>query len=232
MVDARAFNPDRQAFEKFLRPGDGGGRHPGQACHLHAPGPSGPSCFEAMQEDDLFPPFAHQHVQVLDPASGVGQISQFVVVGGEQGASAQVGQVFRDRPREGQPIKGAGAAANFIQHHQRVRRGGVQNGRRFGHFHHERGATGVQFIARPDSSEDAVASADRGRGRRHIRPSMGQEGEQGRRSNGRAFAGHVGARDQCQSGFTATEFDINRHEFRAQQSIQHRMARASQIALR
>ena len=171
-------------------------------------------------------------MQVLHSAPGVGQISQFVVVGGEQGASAQVGQVFRDRPRESQPIKGAGAAADLIQHHQRVRRGGVQNGRRFGHFHHERGATGVQFIARPDSSEDAVASADRGRGRRHIRPSVGQEGEQSRRTNGRAFAGHVGARDQCQSGFTATEFDINRHEFRAQQSIQHRMARATQIALR
>ena len=54
-----------------------------------------------MQEDNLFSPFTHQDVQVLHSAPGVGQISQFVVVGGEQGASAQVGQVFGDRPRKG-----------------------------------------------------------------------------------------------------------------------------------
>ena len=72
-----------------------------------------------------------------------------MVVGGEQGASAQVGQVFGDRPRKGQTIKGAGAAANFVQDDEGVRRGGMQDGRRFGHFHHERGATGVQFVARP-----------------------------------------------------------------------------------
>ena len=112
-------------------------------------------------------------MQILDPVSGVGQVSQFVVVGGEQRASTQVGQVFGDRPREGQPIEGAGAAADLIQHHQRVWRGGVQNGRRFGHFHHERGATGMQLIAGTNSSEDAVASADRGRSGRHVGASVG-----------------------------------------------------------
>ena len=78
----------------------------------------------------------------------------------------------------------------------------------------------------PNSSEDAVASADRGRGRGDIRARMGEQREQRSGSDRRALTGHVRPRNERQTGLTATKFDINRNEFRDEQSIQHRMAGA------
>ena len=56
-----------------------------------------------------------------------------------------------------------GAAADFIEHDQAARRGGVQNDGGLGHLHHERGTAAREIVGRADAREDAIDDGQHGR---------------------------------------------------------------------
>ena len=88
---------------------------------------------------------------------------EFVVVGGEEGAAADVVvEVFDDGPGERDAVVGAGAAADFVEDHQAARRGGVEDVRGLDHFDHERALAAAEFIAGADAGEDAIDEAEDG----------------------------------------------------------------------
>ena len=71
------------------------------------------------KEYDLIAPFANGHVEIFQPRQSRGQFSQFVIMRGKQSFRADlVVQMFDDAPGERKAIKGAGAAADFIQDNQ------------------------------------------------------------------------------------------------------------------
>ena len=74
-------------------------------------------------------------------------------------------------------------------------RGIVQNSRRLRHLDHERTLTASQFVAGPDSSEDAVGDADTGTLSGDKAAHLRHERDQGNLSDVRALAGHVRAGD-------------------------------------
>ena len=91
------------------------------------------------------------------PSSWLGELGQLVIVRGEQRLGANVLMDMLDHgPSQREPIIGGSAAADFVQHDEAARRGGVQDHRRFGHLHHERGPAARQIIGRADAREHAI----------------------------------------------------------------------------
>jgi hypothetical protein len=90
-------------------------------------------------------------------------LDQFVVVRGEERARPAlrvVVQVFDDGPGNRHPIVSAGAASDFVQNEQALRRRVVEDVGRLHHLHHKRGLPRRQFIRRADAGEDAIHHAD------------------------------------------------------------------------
>jgi len=87
----------------------------------------------------------------------IGEFGEFVIVGGEEGASASVFlQVFDDGPGDGEAVERCRAAADFVEEHQAGRCRVSENGRNFGHFDEESGAATGEIVAGADAGEDAV----------------------------------------------------------------------------
>ena len=137
-----------------------------------------PSTIRCRKIDLVFP-FAHRNVEIFYAVEAIGQVRQFVIVGGEKCSAAEyAGDVFGDRPGETQTIQRAGAAADFIEDHQASFGGVVENVRRLGHLHHEGGLPAMQFIARADAGEKAIAYADRGAFGRNVAAHLREQCDQ------------------------------------------------------
>src|SRR3990172_787074 len=85
-----------------------------------------------------------------------------MIMGGKErlGAGHGIVDIFSYRPGNGKPVEGGSAAADFVQHDERERRGVVQDIRRFRHLYHEGRAAGSEVVGRADAGEDAVNYAE------------------------------------------------------------------------
>ena len=91
-------------------------RQAGEFGDLDAVGFVGRAGEDFAKEDDVVVPLADRDVVVLDGVLGIGEVAEFVVVGGEEGAGLDdVVEVFGDRPGDRETVEGGGAAADFVE---------------------------------------------------------------------------------------------------------------------
>ncbi len=64
--------------------------------------------------------------------------------------------VFDHGPGQREPVIGRSAAADFVQHDQAARRGGVEDDGGLGHFDHERRSAAREIVRSADAREHAV----------------------------------------------------------------------------
>ncbi len=84
---------------------------------------------------------------VGDGFARVGEVGEFVVVGGEEGAAFHlVVQVLRDSPGDGEAIEGGGAAAYFVEDDEGFFGGVVEDEGGFRHFDHEGGLAARKVV--------------------------------------------------------------------------------------
>ena len=89
-----------EVAQDVARPLEQLARHAGQARDVDAVGAVGSALDDLVEEDDLILPFANGHVEISDSVKRLGQIRQFVIVGGKEGAAIQpIVKVLDDRPR-------------------------------------------------------------------------------------------------------------------------------------
>ena len=156
---------------------------------------------DLMEEDDLVLPFFDGDVVVGDAGELVGQVGELVVVGGEEGAAADVlVEVFDDGPGEREAVVGAGAAADLVEDDEAARGGGVEDAGGLGHLDHERALAAGELVAGADAGEDAIGDADGGAAGRDEAAHLGHERQQRDLADVGAFAGHVGAGDEEEGG--------------------------------
>lgn len=103
-----------------------------------------------------------------------------MIVGGEEGLRPHgIVEMLHDRPGQTEPIEGAGASPDFIQHDEAPRRGIVEDVRGLAHLHHEGRLPAGQIVARSDAGKDPIHQIDaRGLGG-NIRTGMRQHGQKG-----------------------------------------------------
>ena len=135
-------------------------------------------------------------LQVADAVELFGQFGELVVVGGEEGLGAGAGvDVLDDGPGQRQPVVGGGAAADFVEHDEAARRGGVQDNGRLGHLDHEGGAAAGQIVGGADAGEDAVDERQDGGIGGNKRTHLRQDGDQRGLPQIGGLAAHVGSGD-------------------------------------
>lgn len=102
-------------------------------------------------------------------------LHQIVVMRREQRATTQIGQVVDDRRSDGRSVVGGRSAPQFVQQHQTIDSGVLQNSGRFAELNEERAVTGHDVVLGTQSREDAIddghATARR-RNRATLRKSM------------------------------------------------------------
>ena len=165
---------------------------------MNAVGFVGGAGHDFAQENNALVFFADEDVVIFDAGEGEGDVGQLVIVGGEQGFGFDAGivvQVFRHGPGDGNAVEGGGAAADFVEHNQRARRGIVEDVGGFLHFHHECGAAARQIVARSDAREDAVHHADFGGRGGNERAHLRHDDDEGHLADIGGFSGHVRAGD-------------------------------------
>ena len=119
---------------------------------------------------------AHGDVQVEHARQAVGEFGKFMVVRGEQGFGTELlMEMFHDRPRETEAIEGAGAAADFIEDHQALAGGVMENIGCLAHLDHESGLTAREIVAGADAREDAVEQIHPRLGGRHKAAGVREE---------------------------------------------------------
>ena len=152
-----------------------------QARDLDAVALVGASRLDLPQEDDVGSRFLHRDVIIAHAGQKVGQLGKLVIVGGEErlGPSVRL-QVLDHGPGDGQAVEGGRAASHLVQQHQAARRGGVEDGGRLRHLHHERGAAPRQVIGSADAGKDAVENGKLGARGGHKAPHLRHQGDQRR----------------------------------------------------
>ena len=103
--------------------------------------------------------------------------------------------VFDDRPGNGHAVKGARAAADFIEDEQAVRRSVLEDIRHFLHFYHKRTLSREDIVAGPNTRKDAVYRANGRVPRRNEGACLGHEDQDCDLAHVRRFAGHIRTRN-------------------------------------
>ena len=109
-------------------------------------------------------------------------LDQLVVVRGEERPRAAlrvVVQVFDHGPGDRHPVVGAGAAPDFVQDEQALRRGVVEDVGRLHHLDHKGRLPRRQFVRRADAREDAIHHADVRLIRRHEAADLRHQHDEG-----------------------------------------------------
>ena len=114
-------------------------------------------------------------------------------------------------PRDRQPVVGAGAAPDLVQHDQAAVRGVMQDVGRLDHLDHEGGLARRDFVLRADARKDAIHQAERGRVRRHERADLRHQHDQRDLAQKRGLAAHVRAGDD-QDALVRVKAHIVGHE--------------------
>src|SRR5689334_3636340 len=87
-----------------------------------------------------------------------------MVMSGEQSpASDRIVEELRDRPGQRHAVESACSTADFIQDHQTLWGGVIEDIGGFDHLDHEGALPAAQLIRRADTSEDSIHNAKPGR---------------------------------------------------------------------
>ena len=92
-----------EIVEDFGGSCDDGAWHAGESCDMESVGLVGAAGDDFAQEGDFLALFGDEDVEVADAGLGVGEVGEFVVVGGEEGSCLGGGcvvEVFGDGPGE------------------------------------------------------------------------------------------------------------------------------------
>jgi len=113
-------------LEDFAGAGDDGVGKAGETGYFDAVAFAGGAGFDGVEEDDAGGVFADGDADVAEMREAVGEEGEFVVVGGEEGACADVVVEVLDRgPGEREAVVGCGAAAHFVEQDEGAGGGGV-----------------------------------------------------------------------------------------------------------
>ena len=124
-----------------------------------------------------------------------------MVVGGAQAKRlGGVVQALNQRPGNRQAVPGRGAAANFVQDHQRPGGGPLKDLSCFAHFYQKGRSPISDVIAGANPGQHAVEHAQHRRLCWHKAARLGQDHRQRHLAHQRGLAGHVGAGNQQQLG--------------------------------
>ena len=152
-----------------------------------------------MQEDQFAVPFLGAEREVGHPRQAALQLSQLVVVRGEEAAAAvRPMQGLRAGPGDGQAIPGRRTAPDLVQDHQGARGRLGQDGGGLDHLGHEGRPAPGQVVARPDPAEQAVDHAQLQASGGNRAPRLGEHRQQGVLSQEGRLARHVRAGDDGQ----------------------------------
>ena len=136
-------------------------------------------------------------VNIFYAGEQVGQFGEFVIVGGKESARASVRlQMFDDGPGDGEAVEGGGAAADFVEQHQALRRGEIQNRGDFAHFHQKGGAAAREIVGGADAREDAIGDGQARLFGGNERADLRQQHDERGLAQVGGFAAHVGAGDE------------------------------------
>ena len=182
-----------QLGQKFHRPRDQPRWEARQACDLDPVGPVRSPLFQSPQEDDIVARLSYRDVQVPHGRELIAQLGELVVVrcADPLRADAFV-QVLGDRPRDGHPVVGGGAAPDLVEEHEAPLGGPMDDRRGLAHLDHEGGLAARQVVRGAHAGEDAVADTEPRAGRRHERPDLGHELDQADLAQHCTLPGHVG----------------------------------------
>src|ERR1700687_1518080 len=129
------------AFEDFTGAIDYAARKAGEAGDFNTVALIGAAGFDATKKNNFAGSFIYGGVNVFDGGQQISEFSQFMVMGGEEGAGASVFlQMFDDGPGDRQAVESGGAASYFVEQDEAGGRGVIQDGGNFGHFHKKSGA--------------------------------------------------------------------------------------------
>src|SRR5699024_2305341 len=121
-------------------------------------------------------------------------LRELEIVGGKQCESAVVrDQSLGHGASQGQSVIGAGATADFVEQHQAVFRGVIENSCCFMHFQHESALAASQVVTGADAGENAVERADDGLVRGYEAADVCEQNDQGSLAHIGGFSAHVGA---------------------------------------
>lgn len=124
--------------------------------------PVGRSGDQAAEEDDFPVPFPDGDVHGVYTGDLAFQCREFVVMRGKEGSDAAPGppcQLFRNGPRQSQPVERARAASDFVKDDEAALGGLTQDARGLHHLHHERTLALSQIVRSAHAGEDAIAQA-------------------------------------------------------------------------
>ena len=163
----------------------------------------------------------HSRVQLLE-------VVEFVVVGGEQGLGPFAGavDVFHEGAGYRHSVVGRGAAADFIEQHERAGGEVVHDHRGLQHLHHEGGFAAGDVVGRAHPGEDLVEPAHPDAGGRNEGADLSHQHDQRGLAQQRRLSGHVGAREYDYLVALAVHADVVGHVFLAggHQGLDHGMA--------
>ncbi len=149
-----------ECLQDHSRPVDHFARDTGQPRHVDPVTLVRRTLDNLVQKHHLLVLLVHRHVQIHRTSQCPTQFGQLVVVRRKQRtATHSVVQVFGDRPRQRDPVVGARAATDLVEHHQAVTGGRVEYPRRLGHLDHERTLPLAQLVTRSDPGKHSIGHA-------------------------------------------------------------------------
>jgi len=168
-----------------------------------------------VEKDNASFPLLDGNMAVEHAGHDLVEVRQFVIMGREQRAGAQIAPVrniFDDRPGNRQAVVGAGAAADFVEDQQASGCRLAEDLTDFIHLDHEGRLAGSKVIRGADPGEKLVHDADDRFASRHMTADLGQDDDQGDLAHIGRFTGHVGAREDHESTRVQVHLKIVGHE--------------------
>ncbi len=215
-----------ERFEDGRRAADDRRRQSCESRDLDAVAAVRTSRHDFVQEDDFVAELTRGHVLVDDAGKPVGEIGQLVIVRGEdrlRPCTVVRRQVFGYGPRQAQAIERGGAATDFVEDDEAAVRGRVQNGGRLLHLDHERRLAACDVVGRADARKDAVHDRELRALRRHERPGLRHQREQGDLAQIGRLAAHVRPGEDDDLRRLGVEVHVVRHERAGHMALDNRV---------
>ncbi|KZL86673.1 hypothetical protein CI238_04254, partial [Colletotrichum incanum] len=142
----------------------------------------------------------HASLPVVGQPLRDGKVRHLVEVRREQRpALVDCDQVVQARVRDGRAVLRRRAPPDLVHDDKRPRRSAAQDLRRLHHLDHEGALVAVQVVGGPDAAEDGVDDTQLGVVGGHVATDLREDSDERVLPQERAFAGHVGPRDEPQS---------------------------------
>src|SRR5208282_5338863 len=176
---------------------DDAAREAGEASDFDAVALIGAAGFDAAEENNFVGRLFDGDVNVLHAGEEIGELSEFVIMRGEQRASAGVLlQVLDDSPGDGKTVKRRGTTSHFVEKDKTRGSRVMQDGCDFAHLDEKCGAAAREIIAGADAREDAVGDGKLGLASRNEGAHLRHQYNQCGLAKIRGFSAHVRASDE------------------------------------